>query len=367
LRRFTATLPNRLLDAVLPLPEADWDADWCVRAPASAILGVARLCLRLPGAKRKRAGASGTAVFGLFHLGDQIKMLNVLSRFPAADYDIITNVETANAPPLFGFDVSRSFKYHGLLGVFERTGRSSQSVLLPHPSITLPSALCFARRMGGRVVAVSTSEYAYAAKGVKFISGDCTSWKSFYESFFRSALGCDIEHAKPQIRADLRYHAGQSSKLVVCHLSAAMGERSMPRASAAEVVKGLAAAGYDVILLGAASELENLQALSSEPRVHVMAGRPLAEVASAMSRARAFVGMDSSMMNLADAVGLPSVVMYTATKRDVTGPFYVPSVPITIAAPTFNKVAVLTGRYPKTSPDWSSVGERVVEALAALR
>lgn len=364
--RYRASHANRLLDAVLPLPEANWDADWRVRLPASLVLAAARAALRVPA---PAPGArSGTAVLAFYHLGDQLRMLNVLSRFPLDEVVVHTNVEAAAPLGLYAnVTRGRTFERHGLISFLAST-RDVPAVgrmLVPHPTMTLPSALGFARRAANHTFAASTGEYELAAPGVDFVRADRTSWRAFYESFFEEALGMRATRGVPNVSPRFRY-AGGAGRRIVCHLTAGLAERRIPAGPARAIVRDLVARGFEPVLLGVAAERAFLEEIAAAADARLFIGRSLADVAELMAASRAFVGLESSMMHLADAVGLPSVIVYSATSAAVQGPFYTATIPIAAAVPTIRDVSVLTGRLGRPQCDWERIDVRIATALATL-
>jgi len=362
--RYRPTRSNRLLDAALPLPERDWDADWRVRAPASLVLAGARILLRLP--ERQRAG-SGTAVLGLYHLGDQLRMLNVLSRFSGDLPCLFTNSEAL--PPVALYEnvgPVTTLPYHGLTSLFGHAPRRFERFLLPHPSMTMPSALCYARRSAARVAAVTTGEYRYAGAGVEFFAADRTNWRRFYESFFEHELGIAPAFASPQLLPSFRRRSNPDPHRVICHLSAGMAERSMPPEVAKGVLLTLSSAGFQPVLVGAERERDLLAGIAEGTQAALLVGLPLPAIAEEMSRAACFVGLESSMAQLADAVGVPAAVIYSATTPEVQGPFYTATRDIRVATGTITTVMALTGRLPKPRCDWSDLGARVARAVTDL-
>jgi hypothetical protein len=364
--RYRATRANRLLDGILPLPEADWNADWRVRLPASAILGAARVAAQLPVARR--APHDFAAVLAFYHLGDQLRMLNVLSRFPLDAIVVHTNAEAAAPLALYAnIRAGKTFASHGLFSFLASTRGVTrvERMLVPHPTMTMPSALAFARRAAAHTIVASTGEYDLPRSNIDIVLADRASWRRFYESFFEDALGLQPVRATPNVLPAYRY-AASNSRRVFCHLTAGLAERRMPVASARAVVARIAGAGFTPVLLGVAAERDALHAMAGTTSAEFCIGKPLPEVAAQLARAHAFVGLESSMGHLADAVGLPSVVMYSATRPHEQGPFYTRSIGVAVARATIDAVAVLTGRLPLPDCDWRDIDARVLAALGDL-
>lgn|GEM_PF-2909295 len=364
--RYRATRANRILDAILPLPEADWNADWRVRAPAAVVLSVARASLHAP--MPRRTLGRGSAVLAFYHLGDQLRMLNVLSRFPVDGIEIHTNVEAAAPVSLYAnVRLGKTFARHGLFSFLASTGDVApvEQMLVPHPTMTMPSALGFARRAAARTVVASTDEYEMPGSNLDVVLAERSSWGRFYESFYEAALGARTVRTTPNVLDPYRFTASRSSR-ILCHLTAGLAERRMPVESARGVVARIAGAGFTPVLLGVEAEREILSEAAGDADVDYCVGKPLSDVAKLMAGARAFVGVESSMGHLADAVGIPSVVMYSATRPDVHGPYYTRRIALAVARATIDSVAVLTGRFPEPACDWRGIDDRVIAALDEL-
>ncbi|MBV9271359.1 MAG: hypothetical protein JO165_09700 [Candidatus Eremiobacteraeota bacterium] len=109
---------------------------------------------------------------------------------------------------------------------------------------------------------------------------------------------------------------------MVAHLFTSAASRAIDRNAAAAIVQRVTERGFKVALIGAAAERPTLDALATHVNAKVYAGRSIAEIAELLARARLFVGLDSSMMNLSDAIGTPSVIVYPRTAPAVAGPFH---------------------------------------------
>ncbi len=95
----------------------------------------------------------------------------------------------------------------------------------------------------------------------------------------------------------------------------------------AELCEGLAEAGHPIVLVGDGSDREITRPIAAAlgARALDLAGSlPLLETAAHIARCAAFVGNDSGLMHLAEAVGVPVVALFGPTVRSFG---YFPSLP----------------------------------------
>ncbi len=339
------------------------------KVPGCAAILVARGLASAP--RISTTPTAGDVIVGFNNLGDQFRMLNVLSRFDYRATRFISNIEARAALPFYEMEAERSYSRHGVgalpdiaRGLFMPQARVARA-LVPHPAVTQPLALGIARAEADRSIAAVTGEYRCTARETTFVACDRTSWRAFYESFFRQVLASEPVASAPRVAADFRYRPSDGNTVVV-HLTSTAIERAIPPDRIVDVLSAIETKGLSPTIVGAASERDRLQPLARRAGCRALIGEPLRSVATELARARAFVGVDSSIMNLADAIGTPSVVIYNATEPSVVGPFYNDLEPVLVSAPTVRDVSILTGRLPQPRADWIRSGQLVSDALDRL-
>jgi hypothetical protein len=356
------------MDGVFPFPERDWEAPWSKKLPGSTAIAAARALAHVPHARG--AHRDGNVVIGFNNLGDQLRMLNVLSRFAFCADGFVTNSEANAALSFFDLHADAAYARHGVdalpaivagLAFRPRVARA----FVPHPAVTQPLAIGIGRARALRTFAAITGEYPCGARDTTFVRCDRASWRAFYESYFAQVLQMEPVVATPRIMPRYAY-AGRRGTDAVVHLSSSAKGRAMPPGAMVESLRAIAATGLRPFLTGAESERALLAPVARAARCDTLIGEPLADVALALTRARIFFGVDSSIMNLADAVGTPSIVVYNATDPRVVGPFYAPLAPIQLAPPIIHDVSILTGRLEKPPADWSGIADLVSDALCRI-
>jgi heptosyltransferase-1 len=108
---------------------------------------------------------------------------------------------------------------------------------------------------------------------------------------------------------------------VLLHATA-MPEKEWPEADWVALGTALAADGYDLVLPWG-SDAERLRAermATVLPRARVPERQPLDSVARLMASAELVVGVDTGLMHLAAALGVPLVAIFTGSKPHLTGP-----------------------------------------------
>jgi ADP-heptose:LPS heptosyltransferase len=88
-----------------------------------------------------------------------------------------------------------------------------------------------------------------------------------------------------------------------------------------DVARSLLDDGYKIAVIGSAREGPALRDAFATIECTYWLGLAILELASRLREATALVAIDSSVMNLADATGLPSVVVYNLTRPETHGPF----------------------------------------------
>ena len=108
------------------------------------------------------------------------------------------------------------------------------------------------------------------------------------------------------------------------HPGSGSERKNWPEAKWAEFIDELIySTGYHLLLVGGEAEGERLQHLAAAlppARVRVLQSLPLAELGSLLQGCSAFVGHDSGISHLAAAVGLPGLVLWADTIREVWRP-----------------------------------------------
>ncbi len=293
------------------------------RLLARGALGAAQLISAI---NRPKRGGSGTLLVAYANLGDQLRMLNVLSRFlgPGDQVDAACNAGTQQAFELYPAVRSvRAFGAQGAGGLREalalavRTQAPYNHAIVPHPFVTQPLAASYAKASAATVSALTEDQLSHE------------SWRAAYERFFERLFGYQPIYDRPQVREDLRWHGEPPEPLIIVHLATGAASRALDSQQCAAIVTSLKTSGARVVALGSGPEREQLESVFSDTGAEIWCGRPLPEIARLLARASLFVGLDSSMMNLADAVGTPSMIVYPTTSPRIAGPFYTSSVAVT--------------------------------------
>ena len=110
---------------------------------------------------------------------------------------------------------------------------------------------------------------------------------------------------------------------VVIHAGSRKAERRWSIDRFAELADELAARGFQIVLTGTAEELTLTQALVVQMQTHAvnLAGRTsLGCLAALLSTSRLLVCNDTGVSHLADALNIPSVVLFTAPDQDRWAP-----------------------------------------------
>lgn len=275
----------------------------------------------------KKIGGVGHVLISYANLGDQLRMMNVVSRYslPERWIDVICNTGTRDAFKLYPCvgDVTQ----HGSQGAGGLRVAVSQllslraryaKAIVPQPFVTQPLAATLARVLSSTRI-VNGGDYG--ADSVALVGA---TWRDVYEHFFSSILGYGPIFDRPQIRPDLR-HSERPHNAAVVHFLAGGHSKRISEPTIDTILRSLYERSLDVFVLGGEQDRALLSRWKEKYRLQVLCGAPLEEVARVLAKSRLFVGVDSSMMNLADAVGTPSVILYGPTNPKVTGPFYVPS------------------------------------------
>ncbi|MFM7102406.1 MAG: glycosyltransferase family 9 protein, partial [Verrucomicrobiota bacterium] len=131
-----------------------------------------------------------------------------------------------------------------------------------------------------------------------------------------------VFEADPQPRLVLEGIA--ASDRVALHPGSGSERKNWPERNWRELIDRLAGGrGLRLLLVGGEAEGERLSRLSAGlpgGRVEVLRSGPLPEVARRLAGCRGFIGHDSGISHLAAAVGLPGLVLWGPTTRDVWQP-----------------------------------------------
>ena len=120
-------------------------------------------------------------------------------------------------------------------------------------------------------------------------------------------------NAQPPALNQIALHPGSGSE-----------RKNWPEPKWAELLKRLiAATTARLLLVGGEAEGDRLERLASRlpaPRVEVIRNLPLPELGHRLATSTAFVGHDSGITHLAGALGLPGLVLWGETVREVWAP-----------------------------------------------
>ena len=283
-------------------------------------------------AARNRKGGRGYVLVAFANLGDQLRMMNVWSRYASASdtYDVVCNKPTAEAFSLYaGVRDVREYAAQGAYSLVDSLGCAwareapYAQAFVPHPFFTRPIALAYARTHASTVIAV-------AGRGATVgttVELDPHSWRATYEAFAAACLPNAVAVRAPRLAPGFA-RARTGSRRVIVHLVSSEESRALDAMADYAIVNGLLKLGLGVVVTGAAREEAELRSIFKDLDVTFMCGAPLREVTQLLCVSDLFLGVDSSIMHLADAVGLPCVIIYISTRYDVAGPFYAPFVPI---------------------------------------
>ena len=144
-----------------------------------------------------------------------------------------------------------------------------------------------------------------------------------------SALEFSLSPEEEAFAEDWLGRSRPSGPLVAVHPGAGAPVKRWPTARFAALVVELAEAhGATVVLTGAASEQALVEAVASEAggvRPLCLIGAGLGQLAAALRRCALAIGVDSGVMHLAEAVGVPTVRLYGPADPAHFGPWREPS------------------------------------------
>jgi heptosyltransferase-1 len=118
-----------------------------------------------------------------------------------------------------------------------------------------------------------------------------------------------------------RFHAPERRYAVLLHATA-RARKEWPQANWIELGRSLAAEGLEVVLpWGSAIEQARSEAIAAAlPNARVPPRAPLDEVARLIAGAEFVVGVDTGLLHLAAAFGVPLVAIFAGSKPVLTGP-----------------------------------------------
>jgi heptosyltransferase-1 len=118
-----------------------------------------------------------------------------------------------------------------------------------------------------------------------------------------------------------RFHAPERRYAVLLHATA-RARKEWPQANWIELGRSLAAEGLEVVLpWGSAIEQARSEAIAAAlPNARVPPRAPLDEVARLIAGAEFVVGVDTGLLHLAAAFGVPLVAIFAGSKTVLTGP-----------------------------------------------
>jgi heptosyltransferase-1 len=148
-----------------------------------------------------------------------------------------------------------------------------------------------------------------------------------------------------------RFRAPGPRYAVLLHATA-RPEKEWPEADWIALGNALAAEGYDLVLpWGSNVERERAERMAAVlPRARVPQRQPLDQVAGLMAGAELVIGVDTGLMHLAAALGVPLIAIFAGSKPELTAP--VGSGPMTVlgadsAPPTLDEVREAVAKLPR--------------------
>lgn len=280
--------------------------------------------------RKSQSARSLLVAFG--NIGDQIKMMNDFSRYALLEeVDFVLSAGSADLPALY--------QDHANVAVYEHHGAASLAAsakslnakscdywtaMVPFPFVTQAIDLAFALTHAQNVIAVETQpgrDYVGPLDRVTRVPLEFASWQKCFESFFRACYPGVCPGPRPRVRPQFVHKSGEG-KIAIVHSLSAAPNKSLPVSLLRGACERLIGKGFAINLLGSANQEAALRQMCTGLSVETYCGYPLPDVAALMARSTMFVGIDSSMMSLADAVGIPSLIVYGPTCPEITGPFY---------------------------------------------
>lgn len=165
------------------------------------------------------------------------------------------------------------------------------------------------------------------------------------------ALGYTPQGA-PDFGLDRARFRGEGPRYAVLLHATARPEKEWPEADWIALGNALAADGYDLVLpWGSNVERARAERMAAQlRRARVPERQPLDQVARLMADAELVIGVDTGLMHLAAALGVPLIAIFTGSRPDLTGP--VGRGPMTVlgahgAPPTLDEVREAVATLPR--------------------
>ena len=165
------------------------------------------------------------------------------------------------------------------------------------------------------------------------------------------SLGYQPQGAPDFGLARARFPAAGKSYAVLLHATA-RETKQWPEANWIALGKGIAGRGLELVLpWGSEAERARSERIAAAvPDARVPPRAPLDQVAGLIAAAQLVVGVDTGLMHLAAALGVPLVAIFSGSRPGLTGP--VGSGPIAVlgaegAAPTVEAVNEAAGRFAR--------------------
>ena len=143
------------------------------------------------------------------------------------------------------------------------------------------------------------------------------------------ALGIDATSCKKEIyipETDQHYaqkvleEMGNNSKIVAIHPCSSRKHKNWPKENYIKLINLLK--NCDIFLLGAKKDRESIQdiMLNTNGNIHPFIDMSLLKVAALIKKSNLFIGGDSGLMHIADAVNTPIVALFGPSNPAVSGP-----------------------------------------------
>jgi heptosyltransferase-1 len=138
-----------------------------------------------------------------------------------------------------------------------------------------------------------------------------------------SGLALDyVPQGAPDYGLDRARFAKPETRYAVLLHATARASKQWPQANWISLGEGLSQRGLDLVLpWGTAEERARSESMAAAlPRARVLERAPLDSVASLIAGAQLVVGVDTGLMHLAAALGVPLVAVFAGSKPSLTGP-----------------------------------------------
>ena len=143
------------------------------------------------------------------------------------------------------------------------------------------------------------------------------------------ALGANTNHFKKEIdipESEINYirdyivRISKNPKIISMQPCSSWKYRDWPKENFIKLINALQ--GYAIFLLGAKKDegAINEIIIKTGKKAHPFINMPLIKVAALIKESNLFIGPDSGLMHIADAVGSPLITLFGPSKPEVTGP-----------------------------------------------